>query len=469
MKTFQRISPAYFFADVIGIVLSFFVPYVFRYNKQWGDFHALNFPYLAEHLFIVGLWTFLIVTGFRRHKLYETDRQILIPQEIFHVCLRIFYASSLISAVIFYSQYKFFSRLVFIQTFFAICVTLTGWRVIKRLVLRQLIRKGFHNINVLIVGAGKVGHLMAEEIQANPYWGFNVVGFLDDYKTESAQAIPIVGTTSDLVEVCRRHFVDEIIITIPAQANIVRRHIREARGLRLGIRIIPENFSDSVSALSITHMGIIPLLTYKERRRHPSEFALKRFLDIVISLGVLVVFFPVFFLIAILIKRDSSGPIFYIQKRVGLKGRAFYLYKFRSMVKDADEMRGELEKNNEVLDGVIFKMKADPRTTRIGRFLRKYSLDEFPQFWNVLKGDMSLVGPRPPTVDEVAQYSNEQMIRLSIRPGLTCISQVKGRSDLTFREWVKLDLWYIQNWSFGLDMQILWWTIPVVIKGNGAY
>jgi len=139
------------------------------------------------------------------------------------------------------------------------------------------------------------------------------------------------------------------------------------------------------------------------------------------------------------------------------------------MIKDADKLKGQLLEKNEVCDGIIFKIKKDPRVTRTGRFLRRYSLDELPQLFNVLKGDMSLIGPRPPTIDEVQKYTYLQMQRLSVRPGITGLSQVKGRSTLTFRRWVKWDLWYVNNWSFGLDLRILWWTVPVVFKGQGAY
>ncbi|MFP4473827.1 MAG: sugar transferase [Candidatus Omnitrophota bacterium] len=468
-RFFRQISPVYVLTDLFFIVVSFFVPYIMRYNEQWWHIHALDLPYWREHLFVLGLWAFFIVTGFRRSGLYETDRQILIPQEVLRVCLRVFYVSIIISAIIFYSKFKFFSRLVFAETFFMLCVTLSGWRVVKRLILRRLIAEGFHNINVLIIGAGKIGQMIREEIEANPQWGFRIAGFLDDAKEGFVNGVPVLGRTKQFLQVSRQHFVDEIVLTIPSCRDMVRRLMHNARKMHIGVRIIPENFAESASFLTISNIGVIPLLTYKERSRHPSEFVLKRIMDIAVSACALLILSPVFVVIALLIKRDSPGPVFYVQKRVGYKGRVFQLYKFRSMVRDAEAKRAELEEHNEVRDGVIFKIKKDPRVTRMGRFLRKYSLDEFPQFWNVLKGDMSLVGPRPPTPEEVERYHSHQMTRLSIRPGLTCLSQVKGRSQLTFKEWVKWDLWYINNWSFALDMQILLWTVPVVIKGKGAY
>jgi len=237
----------------------------------------------------------------------------------------------------------------------------------------------------------------------------------------------------------------------------------------LGLKVVPQDFEESLPVLDINYLGFIPLISYKEKKHHPSEFIAKRIFDFLISLLLLIVFFPLFIIITILIKLDSRGRVFYIQKRAGLKGKEFNFYKFRSMVSNAEELKKGLLSKNEIKDGIIFKVKKDPRITRIGRYLRILSLDELPQLFNVLKGDMSLVGPRPPTSEEVNQYVCEQMSRLLIRPGMTGLSQVRGRSDLTFRRWVKWDLWYINNWSFRLDLQIMLWTIPAVLKRKGAY
>ena len=196
---------------------------------------------------------------------------------------------------------------------------------------------------------------------------------------------------------------------------------------------------------------------------------LKRWLDICGSLTAIILLIPVFAFVAIWIKLDSPGPIFYRQIRVGQYGRLFYFYKFRSMHTDSDVRRLSLEKENESKDGVIFKMKNDPRITRCGRFIRKYSIDETPQFFNVLLGDMSLVGPRPPMPSEVAQYSLADRKRLEIPPGITCIWQISGRSDIPFREQVVLDKEYIRGQGFWKDVLILFKTIPAVITGKGAY
>jgi len=196
---------------------------------------------------------------------------------------------------------------------------------------------------------------------------------------------------------------------------------------------------------------------------------LKRFFDIVLSVLALIVLMPLFILVALLIKLDSRGPVFFVQDRVGRYGRHFRFYKFRSMYQGAELKKKELLSQNQSKDGVIFKMKKDPRITRVGRFIRKTSIDELPQFFNVLFGDMSLVGPRPPLPSEVQKYSLEDHKRLNIKPGLTCLWQIKGRSDIPFNEQVRLDKEYIQSQSLKHDLVILLKTIPAIISGRGAY
>ena len=469
LKPLRKIYPFYFLTDMMLMALSFYLPYILRYNSLSGSFVRLQFPQLKQYNFIFLLWAIFIFIFFKRRNLYATDRTLTIPKEAFRVFISLLYSSVLISAVIFFAQYKFVSRLIFTGNLALLFCLLVCWRAIKRIILRSMVSRGFHNINVLIAGAGKMGEAMLEETKKHPWLGFRVVGFLDDYKHGGIDGAPIVGAIKDFSVVVKQYFVDEVIVTIPCEKRVVSEMIRQARNQRLGVRIIPENFEEPLPILDINYLGLIPLLTYKERRHNPAEYAIKRVLDFVISLLLIIILSLVLFTISLLIVLDSGLPVFYIRKRVGLKGRNFNFYKFRSMVKEADKLKLGLLEKNEVKDGVIFKIKKDPRITRVGRILRKFSLDELPQLINVVKGDMSLIGPRPPTADEVIKYNHLHMDRLSIKPGITGLAQVKGRSELTFRKWVKWDLWYVNNWSFGLDIRILWWTIPAVIKGRGAY
>lgn len=467
IKPQRKIYPFYFLTDLILMGVSFYLPYMFRYNL-WSSSLA-RFPQLKQHNFIFLLWAVFIIIFFKRRNLYATDRTLTIPKEAFRVFISLLYSGVIISAVIFFAQYKFFSRLIFTVNLASLFCLLVSWRVIKRLILRRMVARGFHNVNVLIAGAGKMGEAMLEETKKHPWLGFKVVGFLDDYKKTGVDGAPVVGAIKDFSVAVKQYFVDEVIVTIPSEKRAVSEMIQQARNQRLGVRIIPENFESPLPALDINYLGLIPLLTYKERRHRPAEYAIKRTLDFIISLLLIAILSPVLFTIALLIILDSGFPVFYIQKRIGQKGNIFNFYKFRSMIKGADKMKSGLFEKNEVKGGIIFKIRKDPRITRVGRFLRKFSLDELPQLINVAKGDMSLIGPRPPTADEVRKYNHLHMDRLSIKPGITGLAQVKGRSELTFRKWVKWDLWYVNNWSFGLDMRILWWTIPAVIKGKGAY
>ena len=469
IKSFRKTQPVYIFIDLFFVLISFSVPYIVRYNSIKTVFTEFKKPHWSEYLFIFIFWSVLILISFRQKRLYSTDRGMTFFKEFYNVIICLLFVSLIVGSVVFFNQYKFFSRFIFFASFLLLCFFLGGWRIIKRLILKKLIKGGFRNINVLVVGINKISEMVMEEINKQSQWGFKVVGFLDEQKKETITGIPVLGDLFDFVAIARKHFIQEVIITIPFSQKPVCELIEQARKMRLGIRMVPEHLEESLPILGVSYLGIIPLLTYQKHREHPTEVVSKKLFDLTVSAFLIVLMFIPCLIIAILIKLDSKGPLFYVQKRAGLKGRLFNFYKFRSMFKDADKLRHELLEKNESKDGVMFKIKDDPRITKVGKFLRKYSLDELPQLINILKGDMSLVGPRPPLPDEVKKYSHNDIERLSIRPGITGLSQIKGRSDLSFARWVRWDVWYINNWSFGLDVKILFWTIPTVLKGKGAY
>ena len=237
----------------------------------------------------------------------------------------------------------------------------------------------------------------------------------------------------------------------------------------LGIRtrVAMNFFPNKVARLEIEELEGIPFLTFTTTPSNETQLAAKRLLDIAVSALLLVLAAPLIVLVAIAIKLTSPGSIFFKQTRIGLNGRIFTLYKFRTMIEDAHERRNEVEHLN-AMTGPVFKAKDDPRITPIGRVLRRFSLDELPQLWNVFKGDMSLVGPRPPIPEEVASYHRWHRRRLSMKPGLTCLWQISGRNQVDFDRWMQLDLQYIDNWSPSLDFKILLRTIPAVLSGKGA-
>ena len=470
IKSPRKIYPIYVIIDLIFFGLSFFLAYISRYNL----FHNIiigkaNLPNLREYSFIFVLWAVFLVISLNRRNLYATDRGLSIPKEISRTIISVLYTGILMAGVIFFAKYQFFSRQIFLKSFLLLCFSLPAWRVIKRLLVRKLIARGYSNKNVLIVGVGKVGKLVWKEIQRNPHLGLRVIGFLDDNGGQLKEGPPVVGKLTDFFRIAKRHFIDEVIITIPSERKVIANLIEQAKGLRLGVKIVPEDFEQALLMIEINYLGMMPLLTYKERKPHPAEIALKRLFDFVASLLFLVLLSPLFIVAAILIKLDSKGQVFYIQKRAGYRRKPFNFYKFRSMVREADSLKANLMDKNESKGNVIFKIKKDPRITRIGRFLRKYSIDEFPQMFNVLKGDMSLVGPRPFPIEESQKLESNHLERFTVRPGITGLAQIKGRSDLSFYRWGKWDLWYVNNWSFGLDFLILRWTLPVVLRGKGAY
>ncbi len=462
----KNIHSAYLLIDIVCISLSLYLPYHFRYNP--GLFWY-RLPYLREHLFIFIFWSVFLIIFLKAKNLYSTDRSLTIPKEIWRVLLSVAFASVLAALMIFILQVKIFSRLVFFQSFWLLFLTLFFWRFCKRLLIRYRLSKGFYNHNVLVVGAGKTGALLVKEIENHPHLGLDVVGFFDSYKKGPVAGFQVFSNKiEDLEKIIQEHFVDEIYITIPSQRELVSKVMAVSQKMKKSVSVIADNFTLPFYRLNLNHIGMMPVIEYSESKLHGTELYAKRMLDVLFSAAGLFILFPFFLVIAILIKLDSCGPVFYKSRRCGKKGKLFDFYKFRSMVPDADQHKEGLLCQSEV-KGPIFKINNDPRITRLGRLLRRYSIDELPQLFNVLKGDMSLVGPRPPIPAEVSEYDTWQMRRLDVRPGITGLWQVRGRSTLSFYKWVKLDLWYIDNWSFYLDLLILFWTIPAILQRKGAY
>ena len=279
----------------------------------------------------------------------------------------------------------------------------------------------------------------------------------------------MLGSIDDLGLVIRSMQVDEVIIALPSNMHYQAiRSVRMCERLGTSFKLIPDLYEVSLSRINMEAIEGIPLLNIKQASLNTVGRLITRFVDVTVAILLLILSSPLWLCLGLAIRLTSSGPIIYKQIRIGLNGKPFSMYKFRSMYRDADQRLATLLANNEA-QGPLFKIKEDPRVTPVGRFLRRNSLDEFPQFINVLKGEMSLVGPRPPLPREVAQYEEWQKGRLAIKPGLTGLWQVRGRSDLTFDEGVLMDLYYIENWSLRLYFQILLRTIPAVLFGRGAY
>jgi exopolysaccharide biosynthesis polyprenyl glycosylphosphotransferase len=279
-----------------------------------------------------------------------------------------------------------------------------------------------------------------------------------------AAPLEILGSIDTLKNVCRTHFVDEVIVCEHDRATVMQ-VAAEARSLGVGVRVIPDLYDGLATRMD--YLGDFPSLAVVHRSLPAVAMTVKRIIDVVCAGSALIVLSPLLLLLAIIVKLDSRGPVFYGSKRVGKKGRVFSCLKFRTMVTNADVLKAKLQHLNE-RDGVLFKITKDPRITRAGRFMRKHSLDELMQLWNVLRGEMSLVGPRPPLVNEVKKYELDYLRRLEVTPGITGLWQVEARNDPSFDTYISLDLQYVENWSLYLDFQILLRTVKVVLAGTGS-
>lgn len=318
---------------------------------------------------------------------------------------------------------------------------------------------------VLVLGAGSLGRKAAERVVQNSRGRSIVCGFIDD---EGPRTCDLLGTPHDLARIARAEFVDEVIVAIPHRPDLARMVVREAQRNHLDVSVAPDLFGfEPVAELRTSSGDRVPLIKLHEERIPVYGLLLKRAVDVLFSAAGLVVLCPVFIVIAAAIKLGSKGPVLYRAFRTGQKGTKFRCWKFRTMVADADSKKDDLRSRNE-RSGPFFKVAADPRITCIGRFLRRYSLDELPQLWNVLRGDMSLVGPRPHPLDDVKGYQLPDLRRLDAKPGMTGLWQVTARHDPSFQRNVDLDVEYIERWGLWMDLRVLFMTLRAVLQGNGT-
>jgi exopolysaccharide biosynthesis polyprenyl glycosylphosphotransferase len=372
-------------------------------------------------------------------------------------------ATVVLAAFVYLSGIKTVSRLAVGLTAVFSLLALTGWRACRSYMRGRQFARGLGLQHVLIVGAGRVGQLLADHLERNPGLGYKVKGFVDSNHHGDPR---ILGKISELAQVVRQEFIDEIFITIPSERELVKTIAQEVSQSTLGLKVVQELYDGLTVDSPEEFVGTFPMRVLQREVIPDFSSLVKRQLDILGSSLGLILLSPFLALIALAIKLDSKGPVFYRASRVGKKGRGFVCYKFRTMVVRADEQKRVLQHLNERV-GPLFKISKDPRITRLGTFLRKHSMDELPQLWNVLKGDMSLVGPRPPELDEIMEYKLEHLRRLDATPGITGLWQVSARHDPSFETAVALDNEYIENWSLALDFKIILKTIPVVLKGLG--
>ena len=346
-------------------------------------------------------------------------------------------------------------------------------RVFFRFLQEFLREGGALTKTILIVGSGEKAQRFLASIGEHSEWTVTTVGFVEFDKERVGREImgvPVLGSAEDLPRILHEHAIEEVVFAVSTR-QLERCTDMLALCEQEGVNaVILSNFFSSLVAQVETEIQYDqPVLIYRTTRHKEWQVMVKRAFDIVFSGAMLTILSPLLLVISVLIKLDDGGPIFYRWKVAGVSKKKFTGYKFRTMVVNADSIKEKLMEKNE-MTGIVFKMTNDPRITRVGRFLRKYSLDELPQLWSVLKGDMTIVGPRPPLEGELQRFESWQRRKLSVKPGLTCLWQVSGRSTITdFDEWVRLDLAYIDNWSLWLDFKILLKTVPAVLSGRGAH
>ncbi|MBI3970310.1 MAG: undecaprenyl-phosphate glucose phosphotransferase [Chloroflexi bacterium] len=464
---------AFFCADLLlinfGFLLAFWLRYELRLWPEQGEFFDAPFSayYLAEALLVT-----VLVGVFAQRGLYRLRRTMQWLDEVGIIAAGTTVAVSSLVMVFYLFRPGVTSRAMLFYAWISIIVLLSAYRLAVRSVVAHRRRRGIGLSRVLVVGAGRMGKMVMQQIAGRPGLGYVLAGFCDDVAWRQ-QAVfgrfSCLGSVDNLEAAIAEHRIDEVVIALPSSEHQrILEIVTHCERSDVEFRLVPDTFDMTLGTIEIDHIAGIPLIGLRETPLNGFNQALKRTIDIVVASIALLVLAPVMLVVAVAVKLDSPGPVYFPQERVGPGGRVFRIYKVRSMYRDADQRLQELVDRNEA-GGPIFKMKDDPRRTRVGRLVRRLSLDEVPQLWNVLVGDMSLVGPRPPIPHEVEKYDEWHKRRLEVTPGLTGLWQVSGRSDLPFDEMVMLDLYYIENWSLGQDIKIILQTIPAVLSMRGAY
>jgi exopolysaccharide biosynthesis polyprenyl glycosylphosphotransferase len=402
---------------------------------------------------------------------HRSHRTLPLAEEIWSLAKVAFGGTALLTLFIYGLRLDFVSRWFLAVFGLVVFFFLAATRVALRLLSRWVRTRGYNFRTVLLVGTGPKASKLADFIDEHPHWGFNVLGYLDDEnggEIRRSNRWACLGHIRDLEAILLKEVVDEVIFVIEKgklgdyeEALLVT----ERHGVRSHVSL--DIFPHVLARPVLEELDGVPLLTFTTTPSNPLQLVVKRAIDLGLALLLALLTLPIQLLAALAIKLTSRGPVFFRQVRCGLNGRHFTLLKFRTMEADAEGRLPEIAHLNQ-MTGPVFKAAQDPRLTFVGRLLRRLSIDELPQLWNVVVGDMSLVGPRPPLPEEVARYEPWQRRRLSMAPGLTCLWQVSGRSELDFDRWMELDLKYIDTWSPILDLKILLKTVPAVLSGRGA-
>ncbi len=467
----RLVTVAYVIADAVATAAAFAGAYLIRerLTSLAAPFGPL-FPftdYLPLLALVIPLW--LVV--FHASGMYGSRAARTLRTEISRLARALTIAALLLFGIIFAAKLDYVSRPVILLFLFLNAISIEAFRgVVRGLVLDSTIRR-----RIVVAGGYRAVQKVAATVDDHRDWGLDVIALATDgsWTDDPSLGHRVLGTYDDIPRaVANGEIIDEVLIAPASDRTDDLRRIESVllhlEQLGIVTRLVVNFLPTRLPHLNFDEFGGLSLLTMGTKPRDEVLLFVRRIVDVVVSALLLVALSPLFALIALAIKWSSPGVVLFRQIRCGLHGRPFVFLKFRTMREDAEALKPALAEFNE-MDGPVFKMTNDPRiVNRLGHFLRRTSLDELPQLWNILRGDMSFVGPRPAVLDEVREYEPWQRRRLSMPPGLTCLWQISGRSDLTFAEWMRLDLEYIDNWSLWLDLKIALKTIPAVLLGRGA-
>jgi exopolysaccharide biosynthesis polyprenyl glycosylphosphotransferase len=410
---------------------------------------------------IIWIFIFLLLS------IYDGRRNLYVVDELTNLTLGSILAGISIAGLL-YLSYRDISRLLFMVFVLSAYLLMVIWRIIARIGFRFNLGKPSSK-NVLVVGAGPVGNQIQDHVDQHPYLGLNVIGYLDDDPNKKVTNNVILGTLSEIMKIIASHEVDDIVIALPRRAHEqVSELVVQLHNIPVKIWVIPDYFHLALHKATVLEFAGLPMLDLRAPALNEYQRMTKRAFDLIVGIALLILMSPIMLIVAITIKLDSPGPIIYKSKRIGENGSLFEMLKFRSMVKNADQL--PIDKQLRDLHGnLTIKIPDDPRVTRVGKFIRRTSLDELPQLVNVLKGEMSLIGPRPELPALVKHYEPWQRKRFAVPQGITGWWQINGRSDKPMHLHTEDDIYYVQNYSLLLDLTILVKTVWVVLRGKGAY
>ncbi len=461
----RKIRTALQLTDLAIVAASFFLAYAAR--RQWDGVFVPLRP-LSSYMFllymILPLWTAL----FSFNGAYGSIRTKSLYQAVKPLLKTTLAGGVVLMTILFIFRLEYISRALLLLFLMISGFLLVALRALILSLTQYIRRKGYNYRTVVIVGTGRRAEAYARALEEHREWGVKVLGFVEFSDDSRAGNVRVIGTIENFKTIITTLQVDEVVFVVPRKwLDGIEEQIIACEQVGIKASIAADFYPHTIARVRMEELMGWPFLAFNPTHRLEGALAAKRAVDIVLAGMALLFTLPFFLLTSLLVKLSSPGPVFFRQERCGLNGRRFDLLKFRTMVENADGLKDAIAHLNE-MSGPVFKIKRDPRVTPVGRFLRKYSLDELPQLINVLKGDMSIVGPRPPIPAEVVKYEIWQRRRLSVRPGITCFWQVNGRNKVGFDDWMNLDLKYIDNWSFKQDMKIILKTIPAVLRGTGV-